>query len=169
MAPLLPICHASLHAGWFTGMRQTVWRDTLRRAGALGAMGCPARPSCTHPGSISTRWALSACQHGTCACQQESECAHPPISRISASCMRAWSRLHIVAFCGQGVCASMQMRNMVVGDRRGCVEAVADMALTACCRRKALLAYFGERSGRCQAPEEELCDFCRNPKAVVNP
>ena len=63
----------------------------------------------------------------------------------------------------------MQMRNMVVGDRRGCVEAVADMAMTACCRRKALLAYFGEHRGRCQAPEEELCDFCRNPKAVVNP
>ena len=73
------------------------------------------------------------------------------------------------ASCGQGVCAVMQMRNMVVGDRRGSVEAVADMALTACCRRKALLAYFGERRGRCQAPDEELCDFCRDPKAVVNP
>ena len=58
------------------------------------------------------------------------------------------------------------MRNMEVGDRRGSAGAVADMALTACCRRKALLAYFGERRGRCESPEE-LCDFCSNPKAVV--
>ena len=55
---------------------------------------------------------------------------------------------------------------MEVGDRRGSAEAVADLALTACCRRKALLAYFGEKRGRCQ-PSEELCDFCRDPKAVV--
>ena len=60
----------------------------------------------------------------------------------------------------------LQMRNMEVGDRRGSAGAVADMALTACCRRKALLAYFGERRGRCESPEE-LCDFCSNPKAVV--
>ena len=60
----------------------------------------------------------------------------------------------------------MQMRNMEVGDRRGSSEAVADLALTACCRRKALLAYFGERRGRCE-PSEEACDFCRDPKAVV--
>ena len=33
-----------------------------------------------------------------------------------------------------------QMRNMEVGDRRGSTEAVGDLALTACCRRKALLA-----------------------------
>lgn len=58
------------------------------------------------------------------------------------------------------------MRNMEVGDRRGSAGAVADMALTACCRRKALLAYFGERRGRCE-PSEELCDFCSDPKAVV--
>ena len=58
------------------------------------------------------------------------------------------------------------MRNMEVGYRRGSAEAVADLGLTACCRRKALLAYFGEKRDRCQAPEE-LCDFCRDPKAVV--
>ena len=60
----------------------------------------------------------------------------------------------------------LQMRNMEVGDRRGSAGAVADMALTACCRRKALLAYFGERRGRCES-SEELCDFCSDPKAVV--
>ncbi len=60
----------------------------------------------------------------------------------------------------------IQMRNMEVGDRRGSAEAVGDLALTACCRRKALLAYFGEKRGRCEPPEE-LCDFCRDPKAVV--
>ena len=59
-----------------------------------------------------------------------------------------------------------QMRNMEVGDRRGSAEAVGDLVLTACCRRKALLAYFGEKRGRCEPPEE-LCDFCRDPKAVV--
>ncbi len=77
--------------------------------------------------------------------------------------------IEILAFCGQEFSAGLQMRNMMVGDRRGSVEAMADMALTACCRRKALLAYFGERRGRCQAQEEELCDFCRDPKAVVIP
>ncbi|CAL5227140.1 g10051 [Coccomyxa viridis] len=59
-----------------------------------------------------------------------------------------------------------QMRNMEVGDRRGSAEAVGDLALTACCRRKALLAYFGEKRGRCEPPEE-LCDFCRDPKALA--
>ena len=58
------------------------------------------------------------------------------------------------------------MRNMEVGERRGSAAAVADLALTACCRRKALLAYFGEKRGRCE-PSEELCDFCNDPKAVV--
>ena len=58
------------------------------------------------------------------------------------------------------------MRNMEVGERRGSAAAVADLALTACCRRKALLAYFGEKRGRCESPEE-LCDFCTDSKAVV--
>ena len=40
---------------------------------------------------------------------------------------------------------------------------MADLALTACCRRKALLAYFGEHRGRCEPPEE-LCDFCTDLK-----
>lgn len=59
-----------------------------------------------------------------------------------------------------------QMRDMEVGGRRGSATAVANLALTPCCRRKALLAYFGEKRGRCKPPEE-LCDFCRDPEAVV--
>ena len=72
-----------------------------------------------------------------------------------------WTSLQL-----NGTWAVLQMRNMEVGDRRGSAGAVADMALTACCRRKALLAYFGERRGRCES-SEELCDFCSDPKAVV--
>ncbi len=59
------------------------------------------------------------------------------------------------------------MRKLERGDRVGSTAAVADMALSACCRRKALLEHFGERCGRCIAAEEELCDFCQSPKELV--
>ncbi len=60
-----------------------------------------------------------------------------------------------------------QMRKMEKGERTGSTAAVADMALSACCKRRALLAHFGERRGRCIATEEELCDFCQSPEHVV--
>ena len=60
-----------------------------------------------------------------------------------------------------------QMRKMERNERTGSTATVADMALSACCRRKALLEHFGERRGRCNAAEEEPCDFCQSPKHVV--
>lgn len=53
------------------------------------------------------------------------------------------------------------------GERRGSAAAVAAMALSACCRRKALLQHFGERRGRCDAAVELPCDFCLSPATVV--
>ncbi|CAL8466731.1 g6267 [Coccomyxa elongata] len=60
-----------------------------------------------------------------------------------------------------------QMRKMERGERAGSTAAVAGMALSACCRRKALLEHFGERRGRCITTEEELCDFCQSPEHVA--
>ena len=51
--------------------------------------------------------------------------------------------------------------------RQGSVAAVAGLALSACCRRKGLLQHFGERRDRCDAAAEQLCDFCRDPRSVV--
>lgn len=60
-----------------------------------------------------------------------------------------------------------QMRKLERGERSGSAAGVADMALSACCRRKAVLEHFGERRGRCNAAEEEACDFCQSPSQVV--
>lgn len=35
-----------------------------------------------------------------------------------------------------------------------------------CCRRKAILTYFGEKSSKCQQQTELPCDYCQNPKRV---
>jgi hypothetical protein len=60
-----------------------------------------------------------------------------------------------------------QMRKMEKGMRCGSVAAVAGLALSASCRRKGLLEHFGERRGRCIPAEEQPCDFCQSPAAVV--
>ena len=60
-----------------------------------------------------------------------------------------------------------QMQKVEKGERQGSVAAVAELALSACCRRKGLLQHFGERRGQCHAAAEQLCDFCRDPRSVV--
>ncbi|KAK9916772.1 hypothetical protein WJX75_006776 [Coccomyxa subellipsoidea] len=60
-----------------------------------------------------------------------------------------------------------QMRKLERGERSGSAAGMADMALSACCRRKAVLEHFGEHRGRCNAAEEEACDFCQSPKQVA--
>ena len=35
-----------------------------------------------------------------------------------------------------------------------------------CCRRKAILTYFGEKSFKCQQQTELPCDYCQNPRRV---
>jgi RecQ family ATP-dependent DNA helicase len=53
------------------------------------------------------------------------------------------------------------------GERRGATAAVAAWAQNAACRRRALLAHFGERHGACDtAAGEQLCDFCADGRAV---
>lgn len=68
-----------------------------------------------------------------------------------------------ICACGCG----LQMRKLERGERTGSTAAVAAMAMSACCRRKTLLKHFGECRGRCNAAQEELCDFCQSPKLVV--
>lgn len=58
-------------------------------------------------------------------------------------------------------------RRMERGTRAGAVAAVADFVTSARCRRKAILAFFGEARGPCGAVAgEELCDYCQSPAAV---
>ncbi|KFM28682.1 ATP-dependent DNA helicase Q-like 3 [Auxenochlorella protothecoides] len=54
------------------------------------------------------------------------------------------------------------------GERRGAMAEVAAIVQGARCRRKALLAYFGERRGTCCTPAqgEESCDVCTDAQAV---
>ncbi|KAL4436561.1 hypothetical protein ABPG75_003700 [Micractinium tetrahymenae] len=60
-------------------------------------------------------------------------------------------------------------RKMERGARQGAVGSVAAYIQEPRCRRRALLSYFGEkRTGGCQeGAGEQVCDFCRNPRAVL--
>lgn len=52
--------------------------------------------------------------------------------------------------------------------RRGAVAAIADYALQPGCRRKKLLAHFGEVRGPCNTHVEIPCDHCSNSRKVLN-
>lgn len=59
------------------------------------------------------------------------------------------------------------MQRLERAERRGAAAAAAEFALHAGCRRAALLAFFGERGGRCRAGADLPCDFCAGPAAVA--
>ncbi|MEW5301248.1 MAG: hypothetical protein WDW38_009457 [Sanguina aurantia] len=57
-------------------------------------------------------------------------------------------------------------QSMERGSRSGSVAHVAALCMQPGCRRKKLLAYFGEKREACNRSTEEACDFCRDPAAV---
>jgi RecQ zinc-binding len=61
----------------------------------------------------------------------------------------------------------VQMKRLEKGQRRGAVASVANYALQAGCRRKKLLAHFGEVRAQCDPQVELLCDHCSNRSVVL--
>ncbi|GAX77552.1 hypothetical protein CEUSTIGMA_g4996.t1 [Chlamydomonas eustigma] len=53
------------------------------------------------------------------------------------------------------------------GTRRGASLQVGNFLLAPGCRRKKLLAFFGEKRCPCMLPAEQVCDFCLNPNLIT--
>lgn len=51
-------------------------------------------------------------------------------------------------------------------EERSKVGAIVDYASEVRCRRAQILAYFGEKNGRCRAGVDELCDVCSSAAEV---
>ncbi|KAL3139711.1 hypothetical protein ABBQ38_15538 [Trebouxia sp. C0009 RCD-2024] len=59
-------------------------------------------------------------------------------------------------------CVDLQMP----GGKTASSSAMASYCMEPCCRRKAILTYFGEKSPKCQQQNELPCDYCQDSKHV---